>query len=307
MKIPIICCIATALIVCCVASAATQQDIQSAIDAGLARLAADQTVSGSEGYWSYANDGTLAATAAAALAFIGEGYLPGDGSTYGNGVVQNACNYVFNRATADTVGVYFDPGNYNRSVYTTGIATSMVYELGKRVGPTNVVGMGSGAVSGQTYKQTMQDIMDWYTWGQNPDGGWRYYPNYGGSDNSTAQWGALPFLYGNSWGLTTPASVVSGDASTAGLTAWTAVVQNPMSAGTDWQDGGSGYMNNIQYVNMAKTGGLLLEFAAMGLPVSDTRVQNALYYMSSMETFDHWNQGVTTWPDQWYGGHLNNP
>jgi len=287
-----------------VGQAATEEAKQQAIDDGLSWLASTQTTSGSEGFWSYANDGTVAATASAALAFIEEGYLPGDGSAYDE-VVTKAVNYVFNRATADGPGMYFNPGNYSRSVYTTGIVAPVVYALGQANGKDTAVGVGSGAISGLTYKQAMGEIMDWYTWGQNADGGWRYWPNYGTSDNSTAQWGALPYLYGEAWGLATPEAVKTGDATTAGLAAYTSFIQN--TATGDWKDGGSGYQNPEQYVNMAKTGGLLLELAVLDKPLSDPAVQAALGYMNSMVTFDHWNQGPTMWPDQWYGGHMNNP
>ena len=79
--------------------AATQQEIQQAIDDGLAYLAGSMTTSGDEGYWSYSNNGTLAATAAAVLAFVEEGYLPGTdveigGTNYGD-VVGKACDYIF--------------------------------------------------------------------------------------------------------------------------------------------------------------------------------------------------------------------
>ena len=291
------------------APAATQEAIQQAIDDGLSWLASSQQAGGN---WLDSNgaQGYPAATASAALAFLGEGYRPGDGSAY-DAVVTDAVNYVFAQAYHDSGAgspagnIYFQPaGNYNRSVYTTGIVTSMIYELGK-ANPNAVISSTNALLNGKTYKQVMGSVMDWYAWGQNGDGGWRYQPNSGGSDNSTAQWGALPFLYGETWGLATPASVQTG------LTNWTGVVQNPMDAGVDWRDGGSSYSNGWDYTNMAKTGGMLLEFAAMDLPISDPRVQNALYYMSSMESFDHWNQWQTGAYQnnlgQWWGGNLDNP
>ena len=64
------------------AMAATEEAESTAIDNGLAWLAGAQTINGAEGYWPYGNDGTLATTASAALAFIEEGYYPGDGSMY---------------------------------------------------------------------------------------------------------------------------------------------------------------------------------------------------------------------------------
>jgi len=285
-----------------VGQAATEETKQTAIDDGLTWLAGQQQA---DGHWNDVNgsQGYLAATGSAALAFIEEGYLPGDGSAY-DAVVTKAVDYIFDRAAADGPGMYFNPGPYNRSVYTTGIVTPVVYALGK-ANPNATITAGSGSMTGLTYKGAMQKVMDWYTWGQNADGGWRYQPNSGPSDNSTAQWGALPYLYGEAWGLATPGSVKTG------LNNWTNIVQNPMDAGTDWRDGGSGYNSPTSYVNMAKTAGMLLEFRVMDRALSDTDVQNALYYMQSTEGFDHWNEPQTgsysgvDW--QWWGGNLNNP
>ena len=49
-----------------VATAATEETKQTAIDNGLAWLAANQIVVGNEGHWAYNNNGELAATASAA-------------------------------------------------------------------------------------------------------------------------------------------------------------------------------------------------------------------------------------------------
>jgi len=318
-----------------VALGATEQAKRLAINKGLAYLAGSMTTSGSEGYWSYVNNGTLAATASAALAFIEEGFLPGqnviidvDGAgpglpvNYGN-VVGKAANYIFNRATADgrftsvgpggkeTAGytryaedynnngilddggnnqaIFFSPSSASRNVYTTGIVAPVVRALGQALGPNTVVGRGS--VTGtMTYRQVMQDVMDWYSWGQvEPNmgsyrGGWRYDANSPESDNSTAQWGALPILYANAWGLGVPQYVKTE------LEMWTNVVQNA--------NGGSGYTNTGDYVNVSKTGGLMLEFAAIGYDVSNTDVQAAMGFINS-----RWNTGPS---GTWYG-NLNQP
>jgi hypothetical protein len=299
------------------AMAATEEAKQLAIDNGLAWLASTQTTSGAEGYWPYANYGTVAATAAAALAFVEAGYLPGDGSIYDD-VITKAVTYIFNRATVDSrfgvepaygypfpryaedynndgVGegnnqaIFFDAGTYERTVYTTGIVSAVVYALGDSLGRNTVVGIGSAAINGKTYAQAMQDIVDWFSWGQvepnmgNYRGGWRYDANYGSSDNSTAQWGALPLLYASAWGLGVPQYVFTE------LELWVNYIQNP--------NGGSGYDNPNSMVNISKTGGLLLELAAIGAGQSDSRVVAALNYING-----EWNTTVNnTWD-----GNFNN-
>jgi hypothetical protein len=318
------------------AHAATEQAKQAAIDAGLLWLSNTQTTSGSEGYWSYNNNGTLAATASAALAFIEEGYLPGDGSVY-DPVVTKACTYVFNRTAAQSgfgwetavyarhaedynndgvlndggnnQALYFNPGAVNRTVYTTGIVTPMVYALGEALGQNTTVGTDLPGVTsvagGMTYKQVMRDVVDWFSYAQvEPNrgvyrGGWRYQANEASADNSTAQWGALPILYAQSLGMPVPQYVKNE------LALWTAHVQHGQD-GT-WRAGGSGYTGPNDYVNICKAGGLMLELAAIGAGLGDPRVQNALGYIESTVSFDHWNQGYVYNGDQWHGGHLDNP
>jgi len=318
------------------AFAATEQAKQQAIDDGLAWLASTQTTSGSEGYWSYSNDGTLAATGSAALAFIEEGYLPGNnvvigGNNYGD-VVGKAVNYIFNRATADTrfsnggretagytriaedynndgnwdttegnnQALYFNPGSSNRNVYTTGIVAPVVYALGEALGKNTTVGRGS-VTSSMTYGQVMQDVVDWFSWGQvepsqgNYRGGWRYDANFSTSDQSTAQWGALPMLYADAWGLGRPEYVNNE------LKLWVDYTQN--------DNGGVGYENDSRYVNVSKTGGALIEMKAMGWSegvnnsnTSDNSIVNevdaALDYINS-----RWNVAPY---GTWYG-NLNHP
>ncbi|MHC4273783.1 MAG: hypothetical protein ACYSUR_08950, partial [Planctomycetota bacterium] len=70
--------VAAAPVVGATAMAATEETKRAAINDGLVWLIGQQVVSGDEGYWPYANNGTLAATATAALAFIEEGFLPGE-------------------------------------------------------------------------------------------------------------------------------------------------------------------------------------------------------------------------------------
>jgi len=143
--------------------------------------------------------------------------------------------------------------------------------------------------------------MDWFGWGQNNDGGWRYTANYGASDNSTAQWGSLAILYADAWGCAVRDPSNAGWNVKANLANWIAAVQHPNDG--SWMAGGSGYMGQNDIVNMSKTGGLLLELAATGAPLGDPRVQSALAFLQSMVGFDHWNAG----PSGTWDGNLGHP
>lgn len=326
---PVALVVAIAVLSCSLtALAATEQQKRVAINAGLAYLAQNQQRVGSgsttEGYWPYDNTGTIATTAAAALAFIEDldnEFLPGqdviiDGVNYGD-VVGYALNYLFNHAAVDSrfgveyagytryaedynndgvfddgnnQAIYFEPGVSSRRLYTTGICVPVIYALGERLGRDTEIDRGSAAINGKTYAQAMQDLIDWFSFAQiepsqgNQRGGWRYDANWSDSDNSTAQWGALPLLYGIDWGLGTPNYVFNE------LELWVNYIQNA--------NGGSGYTHPWEYVNVSKTGGLLLQLRAIGAPLSDTRVQNALNFINA-----RW---ITYPSDVWYG-NLNHP
>ena len=198
------------------------------------------------------------------------------------------------------IGIYFNPGNVNRTVYTTGIVAPVVYALGEALGPDTEVGMG-GVTDTMTYSEVMRDVIDYYSYGQvdggSGRGGWRYYANYGNSDNSTAQWGSLPSLYGEHWGLETPQWVKDE------LALWADYVQN--------NNGGSGYSYYGDYVNVSKTGGMLVQFSELGYTIGTdndvdhlgqtgvvNEVDAALAFINS-----RWNNGPS---GTWYG-NINHP
>ncbi len=58
---------------------------------------------------------------------------------------------------------------------------------------------------GRTYRAILQDMVDWFVYGQNTwrgsgFGGWHYGAKYGSADNSTAQWGAIALLAAEGFG-----------------------------------------------------------------------------------------------------------
>jgi hypothetical protein len=144
-----------------------------------------------------------------------------------------------------------------------------------------------GPFAGFTYREVMEDVVDWAAFGQtdgNPGrGGWRYYANQGTSDNSTAQWPVLGLVAAEQWGIYAPQFVKDE------LNIWINYIQNP--------NGGSGYDTPNTYVNESKTGGLLVQMYYVGDDATTARAQNALAFLNT-----HWNtppNGV------WYGnkGH----
>jgi hypothetical protein len=248
------------------AHAATEAEKQAAIDAGLAWLASQQQ---GDGRWNIGDDNEDAgATAAAILAFAEEGSTVSGGTYQAN--VTAGLDYLMGRATTygigmqaagnpdsdgDNLGVKFVPGgNTNRDVYVTGLAVPAIVRA-----TTPGVTVSAGPLTGWTYQQVVADTVDYLAYAQNegtwPQGGWRYWANYGSSDNSTSQWPIVALDYASTWGVTAPGFVETE------MDVWLNYIQNPA-------DGGSWYDNrrtgDLGISNVSRTGTLLLQMEYSG-------------------------------------------
>ena len=266
--------------------AATQAEIDQAITNGLAWLATQQNGDG-----SFGSGYPLAYTAAAVLAFENEGYLPGGGAGYPT-IVEKGLDYILANASSIPIGMQpaGDPdsnGNGigicwratpwdSREVYQTGM---IMQTLVASSSPARVVSVGP--FSGWTYKQVMQEVVDWAAFGQadagDGRGGWHYYANQGGADNSTAQWPVLGLVAAEQWGISAPPFVKDE------LNIWIDYVQNDVS-------GGSGYSSPDYLVNESKTGGLLVQMHYVGDAATTSRAQAALGYLNN-----NWNSPLSGW------------
>lgn len=262
--------------------AATQLEIDQAIQDGLAWLATQQQLDGSFG----SGVNPVAYTAVAVLAFENEGHFPGGGNTYSS-VVENGLDFIFNYAKifpigpqpagdpdsdGDGNGVSFWDDIINREVYETGIVMQAIVASNT---PDRVV--TTGACSGWIYEDVMVDLVDWAAFAQvdagSGRGGWRYYANYSNSDNSTAQWPVLGLIAAEQWGVNAPQFVKDE------LNIWIDYIQNDVDG--DVNDGGSGYDSPDNIVNIAKTGGLLVEMYYVGDDKDTPRAQAAINYIDS--------------------------
>lgn len=285
------------------AEAATQTEIDAAIQKGLAWLAANQNPSG---YFS--GSYPLAHTAAAVLAFENEGHFPGGGTAY-SAVVEKALDFIlaYGHKTSISVQTYGytgrndDPdtnGNgqgvyflMSREAYETGMVMQAIVASNT---PSRVVTVGP--LTGMTYEEVLTDTVDWIAWAQcdasTGRGGWKYYPynNSGGvSDNSVAQWPVLGMIAAEQWGISAPQFVKDE------LEIWIDYIQYKNEGHPN--DGGSGYNYPYEMVNMAKTGGLLVEMYYVGDDKDTPRVQAAIDYINSRWNIGHYGT--------WYGnkGH----
>jgi len=264
-------------------NAATEAEKRAAIDAGLAYLATTQNANGS--FDGGGIDYQQAQTGSAVLAFLEEKPNWGANAAAYQVVVDKGLNFVLSNASivgigpqpagnpdgdGNGIGVKLYPGGSNsRDTYVTGICLPAIAASGT---PNKVV--TAGPLTGMTYKQVVQNVIDYYAFGQTEpgstmQGGWRYYANYGDSDQSTTQWPVIAGAYASKMGVSYPAYVSSE------LANWTNNIQYP--------DGGAGYYPvnyGTRYGEMNETGALLLEQDFLGLTLSDPKVQAALNYIN---------------------------
>ena len=240
-----------------VAVAATDAEVNDAIQGGLAWLATQQNPT--HGY--FGSGPTLANTSAAVLAFENEGHFPGGGTDYSSHV-EKGLDYLFTRCYTQGIGgqTHGDPDTNGNGFGIYFSHYSRMYEIGMVMQaivasntPSRVVPIGNCA--GMTYHQVMVEVVDWLAWAQNDSGtgrgGWNYGPNYSYGDNSVAQWPVLGLIAAEQWGINAPAFVKSE------LNLWIDYIQND-------SNGGSGYSHPTYLVNIAKTGGLLVEMYYVG-------------------------------------------
>jgi hypothetical protein len=260
-----------------IVNAATEAEKQAAIDEGLEWLAQNQQA---DGRWNAGDDFyDTAATGSALLAFLEEGYSAGsdvifNSTNYGD-VVGDGFSYLLSRAQVygisgepagnpdgdgNNVGLKFVPGgNHSRDTYDTGLVLpafaasgtpNTVVTTGPLAGRTD----GTGPGGAWTYRDVVQNTIDYFAYGQSDSGwargGWRYYADYNQSDNSTSQWPVVSMLYAKQMGINAPTYVETE------LDYWIGYIQNP-------NDGGSYYDSNFGGwgSNMSRTGALLLEMA----------------------------------------------
>jgi len=110
-------------------------------------------------------------------------------------------------------------------------------------------------------------------WGYNAEGGWD--DNQSWQDNSNTGYVVLSLVAAANFGCSIPAAVVDDHKT------WVNYIQNPVDGDPD--DGGSGYTQPNEWVNMIKTGNLLFEMAFVGDKPTDSRVQDAVDYLER-----HW-------------------
>jgi hypothetical protein len=279
------------------ANAATDDEIEAAIEAGVTWLAGQQNPDGSWGGWDQA------ARTCFVLVKLEEraddlGKSPFDSDyPYSDNVIRG-WQYIFGVPHAhkqtplpmqshngspddpDTngngYGVYFDTWG-SQPTYTTGICVMALAASGTPNRPNDGGLDFNGDGNPDTFGEIAQEAVDWLAFAQadsgGPEGGWNYGPqdNAGWrADNSVSGYAVLGLAYGQDFGCTVPDWVKTE------LNVWINYIQ--CSDGSN-NDGGSGYDCPCCWVNELKTGNLIFAMCLYGDGPSVQRFEDALDYI----------------------------
>ena len=259
--------------------AASDADIDAAIEDGLAWLASQQAPDGS---WGQPGWSAEAATGLAVLKFedraIELGLDPFDPDYEYSAQVEAGLNYLFS-GTQEAGGLVWVRGSSWTDNCNTGIG---MMALGASRSPDRIVPPLGSPVDGWTYEQVLQGMLDWMEDAQNDgtpgcecdEGGWTYVANGAcSSDQSNTGYSTLGIGYAIApvygFGLTVDPNV---------LAKLDIFIDNVQSA-----DGGSDYnpCSLWNQSNMLRTGNLLYEMALVGRPLEDPTVQAAIGFIEN--------------------------
>jgi hypothetical protein len=284
------------------AQAATQEEIEDSIEAGIAWLASVQNGDGSWGSTEYLGTTGLILVKLQDRAFeLGFDGPFDDGYPLKTNVVAGL-DFLF--LHTDTVAISSQiAGNPDSNgnglgvtIYGQTYHTSiLMMAIAAGRDPSRVV--ATGPLTGWTYGDVLQDLADWIAYAQTDTvdgrGGWFYDAVSGGdwADQSNSGYAMLGLLYAQA-PLYGYESNIPGFVATE-LNYWIDYIQNDVGVGDPQYDGGSAYTIDPDpdwWVNSLKTGNLLTQMAFVGDGLSDTRVQDALNYIG-LHWEDDWVQG----------------
>jgi len=315
-KIVLFAAILVALTMCfSTVKAATEAEIQAAIDNGLAWLAAKQNTTPGPDFGSWGVAKMIGKTGLAVKKFEHDAILKGfpsplDPAYPYHEVVERGLNYLFLNASIVPISVqpYGDPDtdgdgigvSFRGETYYTGIALMAIVETNT---PDRIVDVPQSPVNGWTYYDVAVDVMNWLAFGQvdagSQRGSWGYGAN-GGGDQSNSGYATLGLGFceadpPHGFTLSVP-QFVKDELGDPGL--WIDYIQNDVDG--DQYDGGSGYESPTSYPNILQTGNLLFQMAWFGDDTTTQRVKDAIDYIVR-----HWADDGSSWPGPqgWRGNY----
>jgi hypothetical protein len=157
--------------------------------------------------------------------------------------------------------------------------------------PDRMVNVSGSSVNGKTYKEVVQDVVDYLSWCQTDlgerIGGWNYIPTNKDedkrSDNSITGWVTLGLEF--AWHKEYKFQAVIPQFVKTNLNSWVDYIQNDGS-------GGSGYDSDRSWINVYKTAALLQQMAFLGDKPDTLRVQHAVNYLVANWNARHNYEGM---------------
>lgn len=253
------------------AQAATEEEIEGAIDTGLAWLVDQQDpVDGSWGDWAQVAMTGLAVVKLEHRAFELDYESPFDPAyEYSENVIAGL-DYIFGQAAGGPCGVYFTSG---WDTYETGIAMMAIAYSGDL---DRTVSVGSPVVIGLPYSVVLGANVAYFANSQTAEGGWSYACGEEEADNSNSGYAVLGLSYAETAGIDIPQTLKDN------LSGWIDLIQDDVDGDAD--DGGSWYTTLLSWVNLLKTGNLLFEMQFVGDTAATQRVTDAIDYIER-----HWS------------------
>jgi len=250
------------LAVATVAQAASEAEIEAAINKGVAWLVANQNPDGS---WGFSDQ--VAKTAFAVVKLQDRDRELG--TSYYVTEIQDGLDYIFGQATVDPYGagsgICFDYDGYE--AYSTGIAMMAIANDGDLA---QTVGALGSDVDGMTYEAVLQGNVAYFAYAQHANGGWAYEAG-DWPDQSNSGYAVLGLGYAKGAGITIPASI------DAGLINWINAIQNTTSG--HMYEGGSYYTIYGDWENQLKTGNLIFQMKFVDIGPGDSRFDAAIAFI----------------------------
>ena len=272
----------------------TEAEIQAAIEAGISWVVGQQYADGHWGDWEI-----IASTGFAVLKLADYGYEVAEEDPLVDGPFDPdyiyhtqflaGLNYILDNTESypGDPGICYQLGSHE--TYNTSVALMAI--AGAR-NPDYVYPGANPFVAGLTLKEIAELLVHYFEVAQNPDGAWRYWFTQEPSDHSNTGFAVLALRYAEALGC------ALSDAMKIALSGWLDYVQNDPGPGDDAgmpdPDGGGGYTDPTNWVNVLKAGNLLFEFAFVGDAPDSARILAAVDYIQR-----HWND--PDWDPGWKG------
>jgi hypothetical protein len=265
------------------------------------------------GYWNYADTGKIVAASCASVdAFQLHGSkanMDYDSDPYVE-TVQRALNYLLyntyyfsigvqNAGWPDSngngIGLVTSPSSSPYSALQTSTGGICMTALANSGAPSSIATVGRPYVYGSTYSDILQDMIDFFAWGQNESisinrGGWRYYANSSTSDMLETPWPPLGILAAEKkMGLFVP-QFVSDE-----LMIYLDNMQYDFSSS---YNGSFGFNAPGSFRSITQTAGGIIGHEFIGTTLTSPEIQSAIGYI-----YRHWNDAGTGPADTQLHGH----